>query len=131
MKLKIVVDDKAYEVEVDVLEDEQAAPASTHTAAPRFSGASASAANAAGGASKPKDEAVADESKVCRSPINGIVVRVNAQDGQEIHANDPLLVLEAMKMESSITSPVDGRIKSIKVKPGDGVENGQVLVVFE
>ena len=131
MKLKIVVDDKAYEVEVDVLEDEQTAPASTFTAAPRFSGASASAAGAAGGASKGKDEPVADEAKVCRSPINGIVVRVNAQDGQEIHANDPLLVLEAMKMESSITSPVDGRVKSVKVKPGDGVENGQVLVVFE
>jgi biotin carboxyl carrier protein len=59
------------------------------------------------------------------------VVRVNAQVGQQIQANDPLLVLEAMKMETNITSPVAGKIKAIKAGVGEGVQVGQVLVEFE
>src|SRR5205807_6020645 len=53
---------------------------------------------------------VADESKVCRSPIAGVVVRGSAQVGQTIQVNDVLLVLEAMKMETVITSPVAGKV---------------------
>jgi methylmalonyl-CoA carboxyltransferase small subunit len=71
------------------------------------------------------------EDKVCRSPVAGVVVRVNAQAGQQIQANDPLLVLEAMKMETNITSPVAGKIKAINAGVGDGVQMGQVLVEFE
>ena len=71
------------------------------------------------------------EDKVCRSPVAGIVVRVNAQLGQQIQANDPLLVLEAMKMETNITSPVAGKVKAINANVGDGVQVGQVLVEFE
>ncbi len=71
------------------------------------------------------------EDKVCRSPVAGVVVRVNAQVGQQIQANDPLLVLEAMKMETNITSPVAGKIKAINAGVGDGVQVGQVLVEFE
>jgi methylmalonyl-CoA carboxyltransferase small subunit len=76
-------------------------------------------------------EAVADESKVCRSPIAGVVVRINAQPGQQIQTNDPLIVLEAMKMETNITSPVTGKVKQIKTAVGDAVQTGQVLVEFE
>ena len=58
-------------------------------------------------------------------------MRVNAQTGQQIQANDPLLVLEAMKMETNITSPVAGKVKAINANVGDGVQVGQVLVEFE
>jgi methylmalonyl-CoA carboxyltransferase small subunit len=71
---------------------------------------------------------VADEAKVCRSPITGIVRRVSAQVGQSIQPNDVLLVLEAMKMETVITSPVAGKVARVNVKVGDPVEGGQVLV---
>jgi methylmalonyl-CoA carboxyltransferase small subunit len=63
--------------------------------------------------------------------VAGVVVRVNAQPGQQIQANDPLLVLEAMKMETNITSPAPGKIKAINANVGDGVQMGQVLVEFE
>jgi methylmalonyl-CoA carboxyltransferase small subunit len=72
-----------------------------------------------------------DEAKVCRSPIAGMVTRVNVQAGQQIQANDLLLVLEAMKMETNVTSPVAGKIKDIRVAQGDGVQLNQVLVEFE
>ena len=73
---------------------------------------------------------VADD-KVCRSPIAGLVVRVIAQPGQQVDVNDPLMVLEAMKMETNITSPVKGKIKAINGSAGDAVQINQVLVEFE
>ena len=74
---------------------------------------------------------VPDESKVCRSPISGVVVKVTAQVGQAIQANDVLLVLEAMKMETVITSPVAGKVARVNVTGGDAVQSGQVLLEFE
>jgi methylmalonyl-CoA carboxyltransferase small subunit len=75
-------------------------------------------------------EAVADETKVCRSPVSGVVVRMSAQVGQTIRANDVLMVLEAMKMETAITSPVSGKIAKVNVAAGDSVPRGKVLVEF-
>jgi biotin carboxyl carrier protein len=68
---------------------------------------------------------------VCRSPVNGIVVRVSARPGDQVEANDPLLVLEAMKMETSLTAPVAGRVKRLHVVPGQAVKARQVLAEFE
>jgi methylmalonyl-CoA carboxyltransferase small subunit len=76
-------------------------------------------------------EVVADESKVCRSPIAGVVIRCNAQVGQQIQPNDLLLVVEAMKMETNVTAPLAGTVKNIRVQPGDAVQIGLVLVEFE
>jgi methylmalonyl-CoA carboxyltransferase small subunit len=60
-----------------------------------------------------------------------MVVRVSAQVGQSIQANDMLMVLEAMKMETVITSPVAGKIAKVNVQTGDSVKGGQVLIEFE
>lgn len=130
MKLKLTVDGKLYEVEVEVAEPEPPAPGyippvhqtRTPTAAPPPGAASAGT---------PVTETVADESKVCRSPISGVVVRVPAQIGQAIQSGDTLLVLEAMKMETVITSPIAGKVAKINVKVGDAVKGGAVLVEFE
>ncbi len=134
MKLKITVDGKVYEVDVDATETEQSHPSylpptgQAHT--PTTPGAGISA-RAAGSAKPATTEVVADESKVCRGPMSGVVVRVSAQVGQQIKANDVLLVLEAMKMETVVTSPVNGKIAQVNVKAGDAVQIGQVLVEFE
>ena len=128
MKLKITVDQKTYEVEVEVAEDDRAPVAHAYTPPPP------TAVPTAPPPAAPRPAAsdnVADESKVCRSPVAGVVVRVNAQAGQQIQANDQLLVLEAMKMETNITSPVAGKIKAVNAGVGDGVQVGQVLVEFE
>jgi methylmalonyl-CoA carboxyltransferase small subunit len=79
---------------------------------------------------QPSSAPAADEAKVCRSPISGVVRRVSAQVGQAIQANDVLLVLEAMKMETVITSPVAGKVAKVNVNVGDPVVGGQVLVEF-
>ena len=73
---------------------------------------------------------VADEGKVCRSPIAGTVAKVPIQVGQAIKVNDVLLVLEAMKMETVITAPIAGKVAKINANVGDFVQGGQVLVEF-
>src|SRR5690348_2100652 len=91
----------------------------------------ASAPVASSLASAPNANPAADESKVCRSPVAGVVVKVAAQIGQAIQANDVLMVLEAMKMETSITAPVSGKVAKVNAAVGDPVQSGQVLVEFE
>jgi methylmalonyl-CoA carboxyltransferase small subunit len=60
-----------------------------------------------------------------------VVVRVAVQVGQTIQVNDVLLVLEAMKMETVITSPLAGKAAKVNVTAGAAVQAGQVLVEFE
>lgn len=133
MKLNIAIDGKTYEVDVEVQDDDHGRalggyipphpPSSSVVmpSAPMASAAPAGRAPAAG----------VDDAKICHSPIAGIVIKVNTQIGQQLQANDLLLVLEAMKMETNVTAPVSGKVKDIYVRPGDGVQVGQVLVEFE
>lgn len=129
MKLRITVDQKTYEVDVEVAEDDRAPAGQPHAYIPAAPTAVPSAPPPPPRAAAPESNVAED--KVCRSPVAGVVVRLNAQVGQQIQANDPLLVLEAMKMETNITSPVAGKVKAINANVGDGVQVGQILVEFE
>ena len=127
MKLKISIDSKTYEVDVEAAEPE--APATpVRSYAMESSPVRVPAAPAP---VKPAEAAPVNEGRVCRSPVSGIVVRVVTQVGQTLQVGDVLLILEAMKMETSVTSPVAGKVASIKVSPGDSVQSGQVAVEFE
>lgn len=128
MKLKITIDGKTYEVDVEVAAHEPAA-----AALPSYMLQSAAAHVPAGPppAQAQPEETPADEAKVCRSPITGLVVRVPSRVGQKMQPGDVLLVLEAMKMETNITAPVAGKIASLRVGVGDAVKSGQIVVEFE
>jgi biotin carboxyl carrier protein len=65
-----------------------------------------------------------------KAPMPGLVLRVLVAEGDEIKKGDSLFVLEAMKMENIIKSPADVTVKAIKIKPGDKVEKGQILISF-
>jgi methylmalonyl-CoA carboxyltransferase small subunit len=60
-----------------------------------------------------------------------VVVKVAVQPGQTLQIGDVLVILEAMKMETNITAPVEGKIAAVKVKQGDSVQAGQIVVEFE
>jgi methylmalonyl-CoA carboxyltransferase 1.3S subunit len=124
MKLKVTVDGKVYEVDVEV------APEPPPTL-PTFLVQSASASMPAGtvpsAAGDSGGDAV-DEEKVCRSPVSGIMVKSNVRPGQVIHAGDLMFVLEAMKMETEITAPIDGKVAEVKVNVGESVKSGQVVL---
>lgn len=66
-----------------------------------------------------------------KAPMPGLILEINVEVGQEVVENDPLLILEAMKMENSFVSPRDGKIKSIAVVKGQAVDKGQLLIEFE
>jgi len=74
----------------------------------------------------------ADASKVSdlKAPMPGLVLKIFVSEGDVIQKGDNLFILEAMKMENIIKAPADVVVKTIKMKPGDKVEKGQVLMLF-
>ncbi len=69
--------------------------------------------------------------KLIKAPMPGVVLSVHVKVGQEVSEDESLLVLEAMKMESSLVSPSSGVVKNILVANGNTVEKGQLLIEFE
>jgi methylmalonyl-CoA carboxyltransferase small subunit len=135
LKLQIGIDGKNYEVDIEVLEDDEIphhpyygssyplVPATVHSipapAAPAKAPAAETASDAGGG------------DNVCRSPVTGVVVKVNVEPGQVIQENELIMVLEAMKMETNVTAPHAGTVKKVRVATGDAVKVNQVVVDLE
>lgn len=68
--------------------------------------------------------------KELRAPMPGLVRQVNVQAGDQVDAGDSLFILEAMKMENLLKSPVNGKVSDVFVKPGESVEKNQILLSF-
>jgi biotin carboxyl carrier protein len=60
----------------------------------------------------------------------GLIIDLKVKAGDVVKAGEPLLILEAMKMENILKSSREGVIKNVKVKKGESVEKGQVLLEF-
>ncbi|MEO7191245.1 MAG: biotin/lipoyl-containing protein [Vicinamibacterales bacterium] len=65
------------------------------------------------------------------APMPGRILRVMVERGQEVIARQPLLVMEAMKMENEIRALRAGRVKDISVAAGHSVESGRLLLIIE
>lgn len=129
MKLQIKINGNTYEAEVEVLEEAEGEAGNGLNGTISAIGQPTPAP----GAYTPghvADVHSADEKQYC-SPVNGLVIKVNVERGQEIQPKDPLMVLEAMKMETSITAHHAGRVKSVNVAPGNSVKLHQVLIELE
>ncbi len=77
------------------------------------------------------DAAAPEMESECRSPVMGLVIRVEAKAGQQVEAGQRVMVLEAMKMETHLTAPRACRVKNVHVAQGDPVKVDQLLVEFE
>ena len=64
------------------------------------------------------------------APMPGLILDVQVNAGDEIKKGDPVLILEAMKMENVIKADGDGTVNEIMVKKGDSVEKNQILIRF-
>jgi pyruvate carboxylase subunit B len=64
------------------------------------------------------------------APMPGMIIRYEVAEGASVNEGDVVLILEAMKMENSITSPVSGVVKQIGFKDGQNVQKGDVLAVI-
>ncbi|MBC7308011.1 MAG: acetyl-CoA carboxylase biotin carboxyl carrier protein subunit, partial [Dietzia sp.] len=65
------------------------------------------------------------------APMPGAVVSVVAAPGDRVRAGGPILVLEAMKMQHTVTAPTDGTVTEITVQPGAQVAAGDVMAIVE
>ena len=72
-----------------------------------------------------------DEAGKVTAPLPGKIVQVQVEVGASVGKGDPLLILEAMKMEHTITAPRDAVIAGLPFAPGEQVEEGVELVIFE
>jgi acetyl/propionyl-CoA carboxylase alpha subunit len=74
---------------------------------------------------------VGAESSTVTAPMPGTVIKVLVHEGVTVAARQPLVVLEAMKMETPLTSPYDATVRAVHVKEGDRVAGGAVLVELD
>ncbi len=72
----------------------------------------------------------AKQIKDLKAPMPGLVLKVLVEESQMVEKDTPLMILEAMKMENVIKSPVGGKIAGIKVLQGKAVEKNEVLLSF-
>ena len=117
MKLRIDIEKKSYEVTVEFLEG-------AHNGHRDWQPGEVSIPESV---TRPRPQLKLLEDTFCRSPIAGRIAAVLAINGQAIRKNEPVLVIEAMKMEIQIGPAVDGVLKTIRVKPGEAVSTGQLL----
>jgi biotin carboxyl carrier protein len=66
-----------------------------------------------------------------KSPMPGLLVKILCSVGDTIQPSQPLVVLQAMKMENELSLPRGGTVSAVRVEAGQTVEQGQVLVVLE
>jgi biotin carboxyl carrier protein len=66
-----------------------------------------------------------------KAPMPGLVLNILVRPGDAVKKNDPVLVLEAMKMENVIRAPGDAVVSAVPAVQGKAVEKGQLLISFE
>ena len=74
-----------------------------------------------------KQEGVSTSESII-APMPGKIIDIFVEEGAEINTGEPLLILEAMKMQNEITSPIDGIIRKISIKKNDSVMKDDLLI---
>ena len=126
-KLRVSIDGKAYEVLVEIL-DQDAAVASAPAAAPLAAPAAVAVAPALAAATAPPRPAAMPGAGVVVSPLAGKMVSIDVKIGQMIVGGAQVATIEAMKMNTFVYAPQSGRVAEVMVNPGDGVEEGAPLL---
>ena len=117
MKLRIDIEGRAYDVDVSFPESDRGSNVHPPAAEVPIPGA----------VLRRRPPQKLPEDSVCRSPIAGRVAAILAPAGTAVRRNEPVILLEAMKMEVPIGPAVDGTVKAIHVRAGDAISARQIL----
>ncbi|MCX6160719.1 MAG: acetyl-CoA carboxylase biotin carboxyl carrier protein subunit [Ignavibacteriae bacterium] len=120
-KVKLEVNGKPYEVLLDKSGDVSKTPTLVRQS-PQTSTDSHKATALTSSPSEKKG------SGVIKAPLPGTIIKVFVKEGDTVRSGENLLTWEAMKMENNLSSDREGTVKSVKVKPGDNILEGDVLV---
>ena len=77
------------------------------------------------------EKKAAGRDNVIKAPMPGLVLEIPVKVNQKVNPNDTVMILEAMKMENNIKSPIEATIKECLVKKGSTVEKNQVLITLK
>ncbi len=123
-QFNVYVGEQRFQVEVDPLQPTQGmAVRSVQSARPGTSEPAAAPKQATA------REAAPGEAQIL-APIPGVVLRYTVEVGQDVAEGDPVVVLEAMKMENTLPAPISGKVKSLPSQPGETVAKDAVLAVI-
>ncbi len=128
-KLRVTLNDKVFEVLVEVLEDDES----------RYPGATGNLPSVAGPEAAPvvrqaapavpvRKDSPANGGGAVFAPIVGTVNRILVESGASVKENEPLIVLDAMKMDTFINAPRAGVVDQLFCRIGDAVQVGQKLL---
>lgn len=137
MKYVATINGKRYEVEVEKV-DAYKSLDRNGVAAPKAPVLAASAPRAAAPAPAPAAPAPATApapaaaagGTTVEAPMPGKVLSVKAAVGQAVKFGEPLVIMEAMKMETEIVAPADGTVSQVLVNTGDSVDTGAAMVIL-
>ena len=127
MRLRITIDGKLYEAEVEVLEEEDAAPPPYTPPPIAYPAIPVPVALPHVNAAAPREF---NEKEVV-SPVTGLVIHIDVAPGAQVQANDVLMVLEAMKMETQVIAHRAGVVKTVHAVAGKPVKIHQVVIDLE
>ncbi|MDZ7592497.1 MAG: acetyl-CoA carboxylase biotin carboxyl carrier protein subunit [Rubrivivax sp.] len=117
-----------YDVVAEIFDDIPSNTPIPPTPALRSAAPVGGSAAVAAAAPPPRSAPPAAGAGEIRAPLSGKVVSIDAAPGASVAAGQTVLTLEAMKMNTLITTPAAGTVAAVHVRPGDGVEEGQLLM---
>ena len=122
-RFNVFVGDQFFEVDVDPVGDGISGAAPVRIVS--------STSPTPSSAASPQDAQTTEGEVQVTAPMPGILVSLAVEVGEKVNAGQPLLVLEAMKMQNTIPCPSDGTVSSLPVAPGVQVTRTQVLAVIQ